>query len=125
METIRILKRMGDTGLIESLPLDGLKLYILFLLFVRKTETWSAIDFMTIKRALGGILSLRKLEKAIASLERYHLTEVIYPWDKNYPSDKKRFLLKSNTNFFIKYILYTPSYGEEKRGGRRGGGYER
>lgn len=109
METIRILKRMGDTGLIESLPLDGLKLYILFLLFVKETDIWSSIDFMTIKRALGGIPSLKRLEKAIASLERYRLAEVIYPC-----GNKK-------TNFIINYVLHIPSL----RGGKRGGRYER
>ncbi len=103
METIRILRGLGNARLIELLPLDGLKLYILLLLFVKQTDILSSIDFMTIKRALGGILSLERLERAVASLERHHLAKVFYP------CGKKRFLLKKNTNFIIKYMLRAPS----------------
>lgn len=108
MKTIKILKKLCNRGLVETLPLDGLKLYILFLLFAERTDIWSSIEFITIKKALGGTLSLKRIKMAITYLERYNLAKVIYP------RDRKRFLSKGNNNFIINYILHTPSFRGEK-----------
>lgn len=110
MDKEKVLKILHEKEVVEKLPIDALKLYILFLVFASDEKTRSpniargSIDFKTLKRAFGEHFNLERLEGACNSLHSAGLVTTTFRGIEG----KEIFARNGYINFVVEYELFDP-----------------
>ena len=104
MDRKKILKILREKEIVERLPIDALKLYILFLVFAGEMEGRSAIDFRTVKRAFGEGFNLDRMQEACRALEKVGLVRVNFIGIEG----RESFAANGYINFMVEYKLLDP-----------------
>ncbi len=110
MDKAKILKILKEKDELHSLPIDGLKLYILFLVFSDERGEEGdvigkgSIDFRTLKRAFGEDFDMERLERACRVLKTAGLADATFRGIEG----KEIFARNGYINFMIEYRLFDP-----------------
>lgn len=110
MDKTKILQILREKDELYTLPIDGLKLYILFLLFSNEGEgeegviAKGTVDFRTLKRAFGESFDMERLERSCHILRSAGLAEVVFRGIEG----KEVFARNGYINFMVEYRLFDP-----------------
>jgi hypothetical protein len=79
VDKLRILKEFEKMALGDTLEIDDIRLYLLFLAYCRGTNNNGAIAYRTVKDALGDGFSPSKFKHALLRLSMKNLVELVSP----------------------------------------------
>jgi len=72
---VQLLKQAALSGVLDALPLDALKLYVVLLAWVEDVGRESRVRLRTLQRALGKGFSPADCQRALTALADHHILE--------------------------------------------------